>query len=703
MIAPVSWASLWNSALFVHLWQSTLFVVAIWLLSLALRRHAARTRYWLWMIASAKFLIPFSLLIAVGQSLHLDLGSRASTPAFSSAVAGLEEPLLYAKSATATAATTTHALAAAPTSAPAHYPLSILWILAAVWAAGAIYFLTRWTRNWWRIHRALRSSEPADLAFPFPVCVVATRMEPGVFGVFRPVLLLPRGLVDHLKPAQLNAVLAHELCHIHRRDNLWAAAHTIVEALFWFHPAVWWIEAQLLKERERACDEAVLASRTQALSYAEGILNVCKFYVEAPLNCMSGITGSDLKKRIVRIMSQHRGHPLGRGMKALLATAALVAVGLPLSFGLVGPVHAQAKPAAKANHGIVGTWQGTLHVPNHSLRTVLKVKKSPAGKLSAKFYSIDQGGQPIPVSSITFTDGALDYAIEMLDLKYTGKLSADGSSITGTVTQAGDRLPLVFERTTPETAWTLPPPPPHIPPMAATAHPTVEVATINPTKPGQRGTYYIWRGGQLVVHNLTLDGLIKIAYDVQSKQLINSPSWMSSDKFDIQAKPSIPGTPNTTQIREMVKDLLAKRFQLKTHTEHKTMSAFVLTVAKGGTKMKKDTSNAPLPGLFFGPPLITLRVRNATMSDVTNLLQSTVLDRPVVDHTGLTGHWDFSLHWTPDPTQFGGRKLPLPSGNAPAAPPLATAIRQQLGLKMGLEKTSVPVLVIDHVEHPSPN
>ena len=94
MIAPVSWASLWNSALFVHLWQSTLFVVAIWLLSLVLRRHTARTRYWLWMIASAKFLVPFSLLIAAGQSLHLDLGGKASTPAFSSALANLGPPLL---------------------------------------------------------------------------------------------------------------------------------------------------------------------------------------------------------------------------------------------------------------------------------------------------------------------------------------------------------------------------------------------------------------------------------------------------------------------------------------------------------------------------------------------------------------------------------------------------------------------------------
>ena len=342
MIAPVSWASLWNSAIFIHLWQSTIFLVVIWLLTLALRRNAAQTRYRLWMMASAKFLIPFSLLIAAGQSLHLVFGSTVSQHTFSSAVESIGQPLFATTPFAANAAATVSYSPAAP--APTHHPISVLWLLAVIWAAGAIFLLARWTRSWWRIHKALRSSSPLALPFPVPARAVPGRIEPGVFGVFRPVLLLPGGLTDHLSPSQLEAILAHESCHVRRRDNLSAALHMVVEVLFWFHPGVWWIEARLLEERERACDETVLASGGEPVSYAEGILNVCKFYVKAPISCMSGVAGSDLKKRIVRIMSQHRGRPLGAGMKVLLATAALAAVGLPLSFGIV-----RAQPAAKPN------------------------------------------------------------------------------------------------------------------------------------------------------------------------------------------------------------------------------------------------------------------------------------------------------------------------------------------------------------------
>ncbi len=91
-----------------------------------------------------------------------------------------------------------------------------------------------------------------------PRCPLAGRLEPGVFGILRPVLLLPEGITDRLTPAQLEAVIAHELCHVRRRDNLTAAIHMVVETVFWFHPLVWWIRARLVEERERACDEEVL-------------------------------------------------------------------------------------------------------------------------------------------------------------------------------------------------------------------------------------------------------------------------------------------------------------------------------------------------------------------------------------------------------------------------------------------------------------
>jgi beta-lactamase regulating signal transducer with metallopeptidase domain len=176
MIAPVSWASLWNSAIFIHLWQSTIFVVVIWLLTLALRHNAAQTRYRLWMIASAKFLIPFSLLVAAGQSLHLGLGSTGSQHTFSSAVESIGQPMFATTPFAANAAAAVSYPPAAPP--PVHHPVSVLWLLAVIWAAGAIFLLARWTRSWWRIHRALRSSSPLELPFPVPVRAVQGRIEP---------------------------------------------------------------------------------------------------------------------------------------------------------------------------------------------------------------------------------------------------------------------------------------------------------------------------------------------------------------------------------------------------------------------------------------------------------------------------------------------------------------------------------------------
>lgn len=379
-------------------------------------------------------------------------------------------------------------------------------------------------------------------------------------------------------------------------------------------------------------------------------------------------------------------------------------LGFALGTFAVGQAWAQA-PAVKGD--ILGTWQGTLHAPGgHDLRTVLKITKDDKGALHGMFYSIDQSGQGIGTSSISYANDTLKYGIEFIGLSYEGKMSADGNSISGTSTQGDHPLPLVFERATPATEWAMPAPPPRIPPMPADAHPTFEVATIKPTKPDEQRTFLVVRGTQFQVVNFSLAGLVKFAYDVQDKQIVNGPDWMSSEKFDIDAKPDVPGTPNGEQLKEMVRKLLADRFALSFHKDERDMSAYVLTVGKDGPKMRENTSNPNgLPGLFFGP-IGTLHVMNATMQNFTGLMQSAVLDRPVVDRTGLKGRWDFTLKWTPDESQFAGMgvKIPPPSADDPnPPPPLFTAIREQLDLKLDAEKTNVPVLVIDHVDHPSPN
>ncbi|HEU5023044.1 MAG TPA: M56 family metallopeptidase [Bryobacteraceae bacterium] len=170
---------------------------------------------------------------------------------------------------------------------------------------------------------------------PLPAYSSPATLEPGVFGIFGPVLLLPEDLDRHLSPEQFSAVLAHESRHIRYRDNLTAAFHMLVEALFWFHPLVWWIGARLVEERERDCDEAALRHGSQPGDYARGIVSVCQSYRESPLPCASGISGADLKKPIREIMSWRGSLPISPGGKAILAAAAIAAISLPFAIGIL--------------------------------------------------------------------------------------------------------------------------------------------------------------------------------------------------------------------------------------------------------------------------------------------------------------------------------------------------------------------------------
>jgi uncharacterized protein (TIGR03435 family) len=147
-------------------------------------------------------------------------------------------------------------------------------------------------------------------------------------------LIWPAGISDRLDNPQLEAVLAHELGHVCRRDNLTAAMHMLVEAIFWFHPLVWWLGARLVEERERACDEDVLAFGSERRVYAESILKTCEFCLESPLACMSGVTGADLKKRIVHIMTEGLVERLDFRRKMLLGAVGLAAVVVPVVSGL---------------------------------------------------------------------------------------------------------------------------------------------------------------------------------------------------------------------------------------------------------------------------------------------------------------------------------------------------------------------------------
>ena len=351
-----------------HLWQSTLCVAIAALLTLALRHTSARTRHTIWLFASLKFLVPFSFLVVAGSyvgaltSLLNIPGlspSGLSTPGVSIASRWLDHSLSF-----------WHLDVTARLSATG-IPLPIgsraLLALAFVWAGGVVW-LTVWRwREWQIVSRLARASTrlehgrevemlrrltgTAQRPRRIAILQCAAHVEPGILGVLDPKLLWPVGLSDRLSDPELEAVLAHEACHVDRRDNLSACIHMVVETVFWFHPVVWWIGTRLVKERERACDEEVLRMGADKRNYAEGILKVCGFCLQSPNGFVAGVGSSNLTKRIERLLQRPMAPALTLPARLLVAGVLLVTAGAPLVAGVVdGRRGLSRTPAQGAQH-----------------------------------------------------------------------------------------------------------------------------------------------------------------------------------------------------------------------------------------------------------------------------------------------------------------------------------------------------------------
>jgi beta-lactamase regulating signal transducer with metallopeptidase domain len=311
-------------ALINHLWQSTLFGAAVWLVTLALRDNRASLRHSLWLIASLKFLVPFSALYYIG------------------ALAGLPPPVGTQPTLLTQALELTTPVVSPTRSLIMVSPLpaqSWAGLLAAAWAFGAVVVALRWWLAWRAADSMARAARPVPGSSP-DTRVTEAAIEPAVARVFRPVVLLPVALLGRLTPAQLGAVLAHEREHIARRDNLIAHVHRFVATLFWFHPLVWWIGRQLVEERERACDEAVIERGHDGRDYAEGILAVCRHCHElARLRGTASALSGDLTRRIRGIVGQTM--PTAPGF---CKTVSLVLCALTIT---VGPLFAGAVDEAE--------------------------------------------------------------------------------------------------------------------------------------------------------------------------------------------------------------------------------------------------------------------------------------------------------------------------------------------------------------------
>jgi uncharacterized protein (TIGR03435 family) len=325
-----------------HLWQSTVFAAAVALMTLAFRRNRAHVRYWLWLAASVKFLIPFAALLWIGTQIEL-MPIERSGQAVVNVLDSVAQPFTQPQPERID-------LRGRPLPPPSPDPIltAVVRGFTILWPIGSLAVLLVWAARWRRVAAAVRAAPEITDG---PVLHMLQRLdsdrrrlrlvssnqavEPGVFGIVRPVLIWPRGIEDRLSDEQIEAILAHEIAHVRRRDNLTAAIHMAVGAAFWFHPLVWWIGARLVDERERACDEDVVRRGTAPDVYAESILRTVQFYVESPLVCVAGVTGSDLKKRVEYIMRNDLTLVLSAARRLALGAALVAAITIPVAIGIV--------------------------------------------------------------------------------------------------------------------------------------------------------------------------------------------------------------------------------------------------------------------------------------------------------------------------------------------------------------------------------
>jgi uncharacterized protein (TIGR03435 family) len=232
-----------------------------------------------------------------------------------------------------------------------------------------------------------------------------------------------------------------------------------------------------------------------------------------------------------------------------------------------------------------------------------------------------------------------------------------------------------------------------------------EAATIKPVDPGPKsGRYIVMQDADtFLAKNYTLELLIAAAYELNSHMILSVPSWAESAHFDIVARTPGEVRPTREEQMQMLRSLLADRFKFTFHRQKEVMSIYELGVDKGGPKMKPSVEAADAAPAVIStvyPDHITMPARNVTVGDFVSVLQRAILDRPVVDKTGLTGRYDFDLTWAPDASQFGGE---IPAPEDASSPTFFTAIREQLGLRLEATRGPVEVFVVDNAERPSPN
>ena len=537
------------------------------------------------------------------------------------------------------------------------------WLIPLIWFAGAATLLTRFAINLCALCRLRRASDAVTDAGLLANVARFGRVRlwrndaigaPVTWGIVRPIILVPAGF-EELPAASRDAVIRHELAHIQAHDFLMRGLAEIVRALIWFQPLAWIVSRQLREEQELACDNCVLAAGGKPSAYAKLLL--------------------DWDAR--------------RGMDALIA---------------VGIAHQSC--LKRRLYALLDTDLRRDKVPGAAVAGALSLALAAALPLAAISFTQAVPVQPAPARALQSASPAL--------LRPPTQLA---------------------QAQTAQTPVKAPAPQPTAQPAAS---PRFDVVSIKPCKPSvthgvpafggdsSPGRLSIGCGILADTDNL---GLIQVAYNRYASGQLTSwkmipieggPNWIHSERFDIDA--TSDGHPSILMMQgPMMQKLLEDRFKLKIHRETRQGPVYELALGKAAPTLKplQDGSCTPV---VVGRPLPLLpdgqrRCRNMVSPNSVDFEGGTLsmfagslgmlLDRPVIDKTGITSYFEIHLAFSPDDSAAPRPVTPEPGASAavrlPDGPSIFQAIQQQLGLRLVPAKGPVGVLVIDHIERPSEN
>jgi len=258
----------------------------------------------------------------------------------------------------------------------------------------------------------------------------------------------------------------------------------------------------------------------------------------------------------------------------------------------------------------------------------------------------------------------------------------------------------------------------------------LEVTSIKPNKDGNSPFRLGLWGQRFMATGMTLRGLVREGFGVEDDQVFGEPHWLNSERYNIEAKVDesvadrlheLSFDQRLIEYRHMLQTLLKERFGLVFHWETKELPVYALVVTKSGPKIEEAKPGDTYPngmkdlyGRGHGDIMLSWRGKligqGVSIAFLVHELSQQQLGRPVLDRTGLTGKYDFNLHWAPVENQgtlLKGFEVEQPTGSAlspeSSGPSIFTAIQEQLGLKLEPQRGPVEILVIDHVERPSEN